>query len=109
MADTTAPIIQTVHPALALWRTFRRIDRSKINDWWLALRNALAVAVPLAVGIELGNSLAAVAIAIGALNVAFSDGVDPYYQRARRMLLWSFLSALAVFTGSLGGERVAEF
>ncbi len=69
----------------------------------MAARNALAVAIPLAVGIEMGNPLAAVAVAIGALNVSYSDGRDPYYARARRMLLWSFLSALAVLAGSLTG------
>ncbi len=59
------------------------------------------MAVPLAVGIELGYSLAAVAIAIGALNVSYSDGRDPYIQRLRRMLLWSGLSGAAVFAGAL--------
>jgi uncharacterized membrane protein YccC len=63
----------------------------------------VAVALPLGVGIVLGNPLAAVAIATGALNVSFSDGSDPYGQRARRMLGWSVLGAFAVFLGSLTG------
>jgi uncharacterized membrane protein YccC len=88
----------------ALWRSVTLLDRGKINDWWMALRNALAVAVPLAVGIEMGNSLAAVALAIGALNVSYTDGHDPYWQRARRMLWWSLLSGVAVFIGTLTGE-----
>ena len=104
MADIAAPLIETSHPAVALWRSFRRVDKAKINDWWIALRNALAVAIPLAVGIEMGNPLAAVAVAIGGLNVSYSDGRDPYYQRAQRMLLWSFLSAAAVFVGSITGQ-----
>ena len=62
------------------------------------------MAIPLAVGIEMGNSLAAVAVAIGALNVSYSDGRDPYFQRARRMLQWSFFSGVAVFFGTITGE-----
>jgi uncharacterized membrane protein YccC len=91
-------------PASAFWRTVKKIDKSKINNRWMALRNSLAVAVPLAVGIALGNPLAAVAVATGALNVSFSDGRDPYFQRARRMLAWSVLGAVAVFVGSITGN-----
>jgi uncharacterized membrane protein YccC len=87
----------------ALWRTLTRIDRSKINHW-MAVRNALAVAIPLSIGIELHHPLAGVAIATGALNVAYSDGSDPYSTRARRMFGWSVLGAVAVFIGSLTGR-----
>jgi uncharacterized membrane protein YccC len=45
-----------------------------------------------------------VAIATGALNVSYSDGSDPYAQRARRMLAWSLLGAIAVFIGSVTGK-----
>ncbi len=95
-------------PASAFWRTVKKIDKSKINNRWMALRNSLAVAVPLAVGIALGNPLGAVAVTTGALNVSFSDGRDPYYQRARRMLTWSLLGAFAVFVGSLSGNNEAS-
>ena len=44
----------------------------------MALRNALGVAMPLAIGIALGNPSGGVMAATGALNVAFSDGKDPY-------------------------------
>lgn len=90
-------------PAAALWRTLTRLDRSKINSKWLALRNAAAVGAPLAIGMALGNPLGAVAVTTGALNVSYSDGRDPYSQRARRMLAWTLLGALAVFIGSLSG------
>ncbi len=70
----------------------------------MSLRNALAVGLPLAVGIASGHSLAGVAVASGALNVAFSDGHDPYAHRARRMLAWTFLGAIAVFLGSVTGN-----
>src|SRR5579884_587570 len=88
----------------ALRRTLIRFDKAKINNPWLALRNALAVALPLATGIATGNPLGAVAITTGALNVAYADGNDPYAQRARRMLAWSVLGGAAVFTGSITGE-----
>jgi uncharacterized membrane protein YccC len=87
-----------------LRRTLTRFDKAKINNPWLALRNALAVALPLAIGIATGNPLGAVAITTGALNVAYADGNDPYAQRARRMLAWSVLGGVAVFTGSITGE-----
>jgi uncharacterized membrane protein YccC len=92
------------NPRSALWHSLIRLDRSKINSPWMALRNAIAVALPLAIGIATGNPLGAVAISSGALNVASSDGPDPYAQRARRMLAWSVLGAVAVFTGSVTGK-----
>lgn len=92
-------------PGPAFWRIVKKIDESKINNRWMALRNALAVAVPLAVGIALGNPVGAAAVATGALNVSFSDGRDPYYQRAHRMITWSLLGALAVFVGALSSNN----
>lgn len=70
----------------------------------MALRNSLAVALPLGIGIETDHPLAGIAVTTGALNVCYSDGTDPYPQRARRMLAWSVLGALAVFTGSVTGK-----
>lgn len=87
----------------ALWRTVTRLDKSKINSQWVAVRNSLAVAAPLAIGMAMGNPLGAVAVTTGALNVSYSDGRDPYAQRARRMLTWTVLGAIAVFIGSLAG------
>src|SRR5436853_3262218 len=75
-----------------------------MNSAWIALRNSLAVAIPLGVGIEMGNPSAGVAVATGALNVSYSDGTDPYPQRARRMLTWTMLGASAVFIGSATGR-----
>lgn len=86
---------------VALWRSIVRIDRGKVNKLPIAFRNSIAVAVPLAVGIAIGNSLGGVAVATGALNVCYSDGTDPYAQRARRMFAWSVIGAVAVLTGSL--------
>ncbi len=92
------------HPIAAFVRTVTRIDKSKINTRWLAFRNALAVALPLGISIAEGKPLGGVAVSTGALNVSYSDGRDPYSQRARRMFTWSFLGALAVFVGSVTGK-----
>ena len=102
MASTVAGAPQP-HPATAFWRTITRIDKTKINTW-IAFRNSLGVALPLGIGLASGEPLGAVAITTGALNVSYSDGVDPYRQRARRMLAWSTLGAVAVFTGSATGR-----
>lgn len=88
---------------VALWRALTRLDKSKINSSWMALRNAVAVGSPLAIGMALGMPLGAVAVSTGALNVSYSDGRDPYPQRARRMLAWTMLGTVAVFVGSLSG------
>jgi uncharacterized membrane protein YccC len=98
LADTPQP-----RPRTAFWRIITRLEKHKINTW-IAFRNAIGVALPLGIGIAIGEPLGAVAVTTGALNVSFSDGDDPYAQRARRMLAWSFLGAVAVFTGSITGE-----
>ncbi|MBV9081813.1 MAG: FUSC family protein [Acidobacteriaceae bacterium] len=87
----------------ALWRIITRVDKSKINAW-MALRNTLAVALPLGIAMALRHPLAGVAISTGALNVSYSDGRDPYAQRARRMLAWTLLGGIAVFIGSVTGR-----
>ncbi len=89
---------------LAFWRILKRLDKSKLNSAGMALRNSLAVALPLSIGIATGHPLIGIAISTGALNVAYSDGRDPYAHRARRMLTWSVLGAVAVFLGSVTGN-----
>ena len=91
-------------PLKAFWRAIRRQDRTKLNSRWMALRNSVAVAFPLGIGMATGHPLGGVAVTTGALNVSYSDGRDPYAQRARRMLAWSVLGAIAVFTGSVTGK-----
>jgi len=89
-------------PLRSLWQSVKRIDKSKLNGW-IAVRNTFGVVVALSAGIALGKPSAGAAAAAGALNIAYSDGRDPYRQRVRRMLLWSVLGAIAVFTGSATG------
>ena len=91
----------------ALWRSVTAIDRGKVNKPVIALRNSLAVSIPLAVGFAVGHPAGGAAFATGALNVAYSDGTDPYAHRARRMLAWSLLGAVAVFGGSTSGGHPA--
>src|SRR5277367_5173449 len=97
-----------VAPALNKWETFWRgvlhVDAAKMEPW-IALRNALGVAIPLGVGIAIGMPLGGLAVASGALNVSYSDGHDPYRERGRRMLAASVLCAVAVMAGGLVGHH----
>jgi len=97
-------------PPLSKWKTFWRgvlhVDTAKM-DPWIAARNAMGVAIPLAVGIAIGMPLGGLAVASGALNVSYSDGHDPYKQRAKRMLASSLLCAVAVMAGGLAGHHNA--
>jgi uncharacterized membrane protein YccC len=89
---------------ISFWRAVTRIEREKIV-WGRAARNAIGVAVPLAAGYLLGSLPSGLIVASGALNVCFTDGDDPYRQRARRMLLGTLLVGLAVMTGTLSGHN----
>ena len=89
--------------ARTFWKTVTRLDWSKVAPW-MALRNAIGVALPLAVGTAIRNPGGGLIMSLGALNVSFSDGSDPYLHRARRMLAASLFCALAVFWGGLIGR-----
>jgi uncharacterized membrane protein YccC len=92
--------------ALAFWRVLTNFDSSKMSVS-RALRNSFGVVIPLAAGYALGMPRGGLVIASGALNVAYSDGSDPYVERAKRMLASSFLCALAVFAGAVSGTHYA--
>ena len=85
---------------MTFWNTVIRFERSKVTPW-IGLRNALGVALPLIVGAAIGQTAGGLLTAVGALNVSYSDGVEPYRQRARRMLAASCFGALAVGAGGL--------
>ncbi len=87
----------------AFWRTVTRFDRSKINPP-IAIRNAMGVVLPLAIAGALGRRSYGLVGALGALNVAYSDGDDAYGMRARRMLSASVVVAAALLTGGLTGH-----
>src|SRR5580704_8518612 len=86
------------------WRILTRFDSSKLQPY-LALRNTAGVVLPLIVGYALGEPRGGLSVAIGALNVSYSDGSDRYAARARRMLLSSVLCATAVFAGAISGRH----
>ncbi len=88
------------------WHGLIRYDGQKVNPT-LALRNALGMGIPLAAGVVLGHPWGGLMACIGALDVSYSDGLDPYQFRARRMLAASLLVPLAVFAGGLAGHSTA--
>src|SRR5215467_5510007 len=73
----------------AFWRALTRFDSSKLAPY-MAFRNSVGVLIPLAAGFAWDMPRGSVAMASGALNVAYSDRSDPYAQRAKRMLASSF-------------------
>lgn len=84
----------------AFWRTLTHFDSTKVVPYQ-ALRNAVGVALPLAIGFASGLPRGGLAVATGALNVSYSDGSDPYLFRAKRMLAAGFWCSLAVFLGAI--------
>src|SRR5215831_8408902 len=68
-----------------VWSAVLHFDAARLAPG-MALRNAIGIAIPLAVGIAAHNPSAGAMAATGALDVALSDGEDPYRNRARRML-----------------------
>jgi len=61
----------------------------------------VGVIAPLIVGYALGMPRGGLAMASGALNVSYSDGSDPYRQRAKRMLASTVWCSIAVLLGGL--------
>jgi uncharacterized membrane protein YccC len=92
--------------ARAFWGVLTRFDASKLAPY-MALRNSIGVILPLIAGFALNMPRGGVVVASGALNVAYSDGSDPYAQRAKRMLSSSALCALGVLLGALSGSHNA--
>lgn len=90
----------------ALWRLVTRFEREKVSAG-MALRNATGIVVPLVAGAALGETPYAMIASLGAMNVSFSDGSDPYQLRASRMLAASVLGATAIVVGSLAGSNGA--
>ena len=92
-------------PGLAFWRILTFFDTQMMAPE-KALRNAIGVALPLVAGFMLGMPRGGLVMASGALNVAYSDGSDPYEARAKRMLSSSFWCALAIFLGAISQRHI---
>src|SRR3954468_24164756 len=80
-------------PRPGLPRAPPRLDRTQ-SDPVVAGRNAVGVAVPLAVGTLAGSASVGLAMTIGALQTAFADRPGPYRLRMLRMLGTAFAAAL---------------
>ncbi|HEV7121984.1 MAG TPA: FUSC family protein [Rhodanobacter sp.] len=71
----------------------------------VAVRNAAAVILPLAVGLAAGHPRIGLAVGTGALTAMFSDQPGPYRQRVRQLLLNALAAGLASLVGfSIGGQ-----
>src|SRR3954452_23660658 len=88
------------NPWVSLWRLMTRFDSAKLAPW-IALRTTIGISFSLALAWSVGNPAAGTVAATGAMNVSFSDGSDPYFRRAGRMLAASFCGSIAVFIGAL--------
>ncbi len=98
--DAAAQQDRQTRPVQALWQIVTHVDRSKFN-FPQALRNTVGVVAPLIGGYALGMPRGGLAMAGGALNVSYSDGSDPYAQRAKRMLASTVWCSIAVLLGGL--------
>lgn len=70
----------------------------------VAVRNTLAIVLPLAVGLATGHEAAGLGVSTGALNTMFTDQPGPYRLRLQRMLLAALAAGLAAFLGVLVGD-----
>jgi uncharacterized membrane protein YccC len=71
----------------------------------VALRNTVAVVVPLAVGAATGHLAIGLGVATGALNTMFADQPGPYALRARRILLTATVNAISALAGFVIGAH----
>ena len=83
-----------------------RFDKKKMQPP-MALRNTMGVILPLIAGYAMGMPRGGLAMASGALNASYSDGSDPYAQRAKRMLASTTWCSVAVLLGALTGHHNA--
>lgn len=72
----------------------------------VALRNTLAVVLPLVFGFASGHAAVGIGVAAGALNVMFYDQPGPYLQRLRQIGLSAVAAALSGLVGFLIGAHM---
>ncbi len=97
---------RTPVPVRALWRALTRFDSGKIIPQ-VAVRNTIGFTCAIVLGTVFASPSTGVVAGLGALNVCYSDGIDPYRFRARRMLLATFLVGSAVVLGAFSAHSNA--
>ena len=90
-------------PARAFWRSLVRFEPEKIATE-VAVRNTIGFTLAVALGTVLSSPSTGVIAGLGALNVSYSDGRDPYALRARRMLLTALLCGVSVALGAISAH-----
>lgn len=75
----------------------------------VALRNAVGVVAPLAIGYGTGHVDIGLAVATGALNTMFTDQPGPYRLRAQWMLMAALSAGLSALLGILVGGHSLVF
>lgn len=88
-----------------LYADAAHLDLSQ-SDPVVSARNAIGLAVPLAVAAALGHQLAGVAAATGALQAAFADRPGPYRLRLLRMLGTAVVAALTAGLAAALGHNL---
>ncbi len=78
------------------------VDSTKIAIF-NGLRTAIAVGVPLIVGVVTGHTLNGITIAVGALLVSLTDTGGPYQTKAVAMITATIGVAVSAFVGTLVG------
>jgi len=90
-------------PIRTLWRALIRFEPQKIVPE-IAVRNTIGFIFAVVLGTIFASPSTGAVAGLGALNVCYSDGLDPYRFRARRMLIASVLVGVAVVIGALSAH-----
>ena len=90
-------------PIRSLWRALIQFEPQKIVTA-VAVRNTLGFTCAVILGTVFASPSTGVVAGLGALNVCYSDGTDPYRFRARRMLVATLLVGAAVVSGALSAQ-----
>ena len=93
----------TDEPIRSVWRALIRFEPQKIVPE-VAVRNTIGFTLAVIIGTVLASPSTGVVAGLGALNVCYSDGTDPYQFRARRMLIATLLVGAAVVFGALSAH-----
>jgi uncharacterized membrane protein YccC len=88
----------------AFWRILTSFDHGAMVPVRTALRNSVGMVLSLTLGIVAPIPFGGPAAGCGALFVSYSDGSDPYRNRARRMVAASITIALAGLIGGLSAQ-----